>query len=551
MRSSQGPAPPDRAASRSDAERRWTIAIAVAVFFLYMLSSSREPAWGDARPMWEVADRIIQHGEIDIKTRWPDDMAPGRNGKIYGITPIGPNLMHVPGAGFTAMAHGIAPTYDPLFRPIFTHLAPALLGALACVVFFGLLVDLGRSKKTASLCTAILACATTTWVYARMPYSEILQLACFLGLFRQTLRVCEAPDKRNALWWGVWAGVLLNSKSVFALAIAGAVALVVWTLRKRKTELLTVTKWAAVTGVPFVALTLVYNYLRWGDPTKTGYEPYLSWYFGGSIFDGAWGMLASANKSAFLYSPPLVLAVLGWPRAIRAVPRLGLALAVIVLPTFLVYCTYRSWSGDYAWGPRFFVWAVPVLLVGIAWFVDELASRVKRAIVIVFVVAGVGVNVLGSALYWDHFIRISIEVKNQWLGQPNRSGAYIPERGRGHCDSCFEDTYEILWTPAFQPIKGHWWLVKSIARGDAPDGKAAQLDAPWRRYTSLSVNLASTYPRARIDWWGLLWMKDATRTWLVGLVLLVIFVVGTGFGIARWIRLHRSGIPAEDAEGRT
>jgi hypothetical protein len=302
--------------------------------------------------------------------------------------------------------------------------------------------------------------------------------------------------------------------------------------------------------VPLLALAFVWNYLRWSSPTTTGYEPYLSWYFGGSVFDGAWGMLASPNKSAFLYSPALVLAVLGWPRAIRELPRLGWALLLIVVPTFVVYCTYRTWSGDYAWGPRFFVWAVPVLLVGIAWFVDELSSRVKRAVVIAVIAAGVAVNLLGASLYWDHFIRIAIDVKNQWLGQPNRSGAYIPERGRGHCDSCFEDSYEYLWTPAFQPIKGHWWLVKSIVRGDA-DGRAAQIDAPWRRYTSMTVNLNATYPRARIDWWGLLWLEDATHTWVAGLGLLVVFSAGIAFGILRWIRLHRSGIPPSDAESRS
>jgi hypothetical protein len=167
--------------------------------------------------------------------------------------------------------------------------------------------------------------------------------------------------------------------------------------------------------------------------------------------------------------------------------------------------------------------------------------------VVGIVVAGIAVQLLGSALYWDHFIRIAIEAKNQWLGHPNRTGAYIPEKGRGHCDSCFEDTYEILWTPAFQPIKGHWWLIKSLARGDA-DAAQAQVDAPWRRYTSLSLSLPS-YPRARVDWWGMLWLEDATPTRLVGWILLVLFAAATAYGIWRWIRLHRSGIPGFDAEG--
>src|ERR1043165_4384215 len=128
--------------------RAWYIAIFVAVFGLYLVTSSREIAWGDSRPMWEVADRLVEHGEIDIKTKWPDDMPPGRNGKIYGIAPIGPSLVHVPGAMFTGWMPSFAPRQEPLLKPLFIHLGPALLGALASVLFFGLLRDLGRSTRT-------------------------------------------------------------------------------------------------------------------------------------------------------------------------------------------------------------------------------------------------------------------------------------------------------------------------------------------------------------------------------------------------------------------
>src|SRR5262245_60932645 len=105
--------------------RAWYIAIFVAVFGLYLLSSSREPAWGDARPMWEGATRLVQDGAIDIKTRWPDDMPPGAGGKTYGIAAIGTVLVHVPGAALLSTTHSLAPRHDVLMRPIFTHLAPA------------------------------------------------------------------------------------------------------------------------------------------------------------------------------------------------------------------------------------------------------------------------------------------------------------------------------------------------------------------------------------------------------------------------------------------
>ncbi|MEO8704053.1 MAG: hypothetical protein ABI867_28640 [Kofleriaceae bacterium] len=515
---------------------RWNVAIFIAAFAFYLLSSGREPAWGDANGMWDIANSVLD-GRIDTRVKWPEDIPAGADGKFYGIAPIGTSLAHVPGAAVAKLGHAISPRHDALVRPLAVHLGPALLGALACLVFFGLLGDLGIRPRTASLCTIILACATTQWVYARMPYSEILQLACFLGLFRAVLRVAEAPVRREALWLGVWAGCLVNAKYVFATAIVGGLVVIAWILRKRRAELVTVAKWAAVTGVPLAIVALAYNDARWGSVAKTGYEPYLDAYFGGSLFDGAWGMLLSPNKSVFEYSPPLILAALAMPAAIRKVPRYGLAVLAMVVPVFLVYCTYRSWSGEYAWGPRFFVWAVPVLLVPIAWWIDAAVTRWRRGVLVAVVAAGVIVQLLGSALYWDHFIRVAIEAKNQWLGQPNRRGSYIDAKNRGHCDSCFEDTYELLWTPAFHPIRGHWWLIKSIARDDTQ--VSAQADAPWRHYTTLDLNLSS-YPRARIDWWGLLWMKDATHTWVLGLVVLVLLTGGLAAGVWMWLRLHRS-----------
>jgi len=516
--------------------RNWCLAIFVATASFYMLTSSREPAWGDAHPMWEVADRLVEHGGVDIKTRWPEDIPTGRDGKVYGIAAIGDALVHVPGAAILSLTHRAAPSHDALIRPLATHLGPSLLGGLAAVLFFLLLIDLGIGKRTASLCTAILAVATTTWVYAHYPYSEIVQLTCFLGTFRATIRTCADPSKREARWFGAWAGMLVNAKYVLALPVLGAAVLIAWTLRSRRDDLKRVLGWACAGGAPFLALALGYNYWRWGSITATGYGPYLDAYFGGSVGDGAWGMLLSPNKSAFLYSPPLVLAVLGLPAAICAVPRFGLALVAMVVPTFIVYCTYRSWSGDYAWGPRFFVWIVPVLLVGLAWFVQSM-SRARKVVLGAVVAAGIGVQVLGVSLYWDHFIRIAITTKNQWLGNPNRKGSYIADKGRGHCDSCFEDTYEILWTPAFQPIRGHWWLLASLAAGDS--AAEAQASAPWRTYTSLDVNLDADYPRARLDWWGMLWISDAKGTRVVGIACLLVFLAGTGFGVLRWLRYHR------------
>src|SRR4051794_27739012 len=173
--------------------RRGTIALFFAAFLLFTLSGSREQPWGDARPVWEVADALARRGEINIRTTWPADLPRGRGGKIYAVAPIVQSLVHLPGAAARVLLGRLAPRSAPHSLPIFSHLAPALLGALTCVLFFGLCRErFGASLRASLLATAALALGTMVWIYARTPYAEILQAAGFTGFFAALLRVGEA-----------------------------------------------------------------------------------------------------------------------------------------------------------------------------------------------------------------------------------------------------------------------------------------------------------------------------------------------------------------------
>jgi hypothetical protein len=148
------------------------------------------------------------------------------------------------------------------------------------------------------------------------------------------------------------------------------------------------------------------------------------------------------------------------------------------------------------------------------------------------------VQLLGLAFYWDHFVRISEVVRDQWLGTPNRAGAIIPVRDDGRCDSCFEDVHQLEWLPPFQPIVGHFWLARAWAAGD--DAATAEADAPWHRYTSSTFDIKSAYDRVRLDWWAMLWIVDYPRTRVVGVGLLIVMLAGAGIGARSWLRAHRA-----------
>lgn len=510
----------------------------LAAFCFFLVTGGREAPWGDARPIWEVADALVRRGAISIATPWPPDLPRGRNNRVYAVAPLLQSLVHVPGAAGRRALGQLAPRSAPHSLALASHVGPAALGALVCVLFFGLCSRLGFSKWSAGASTALLAAATTLWVYARSPYGEILQAACFTAFFAALVRAPTGPPRRAGLVLGATAGLLVASKLVYAVAVLGGVVFLAGSLRGRWRELRTLVLWAAAAAAPFAALVLFYNWARWGSLTDAGYvltpkagvvnaSP-----FGEKISTGLWGMFLSPGKSVFLYSPPLVLALFGFPRLLRRSPAVVWAMTATIVPVLLVYSRFLFWAGDYAWGPRYLVFAVPVMLLPAAALIDDVRAwaagwrrRVAAAAIGAVAAIGLFVQALGISFYWDHFIRISHEAATRWLGAPDRRGAPTPERD-GLCGACFEDMYPLQWLPAFQPIHGHWWLLKHVVRGD--DWTRATTDAPWRRYTSLELDVSARYREARLDWWFLgLREVNAGVAW-GGLIVLVLGVMGGG-----------------------
>jgi hypothetical protein len=135
-------------------------------------------------------------------------------------------------------------------------------------------------------------------------------------------------------------------------------------------------------------------------------------------------------------------------------------------------------------------------------WLDRDAGRLRRWLVRGVIATSFAIQLLGASVFWDHWIRLSREARIEWLGNPNRAGAAIAERGRGHCDSCFEDMFGHQWLPPFSPIAGHLWLVPHMIAHDS--WAEARDDAPWRRYTSLALDRPrAVYEHLRFDWWAL------------------------------------------------
>jgi hypothetical protein len=197
----------------------------------------------------------------------------------------------------------------------------------------------------------------------------------------------------------------------------------------------------------------------------------------------------------------------------------------------LFYARFPAWPGDWAWGPRYAVFAMPVLLLPAVGFLSDMRWPARSVAVFIFVV-GICIQLLGNAFYWDHYLRIALDVRGKWLGQPNRTASLTSDKG-GFCEGCFEDVYPTVWLGPLQPILGHWWLLRHVPFHD--DWRKAEKDAPWRRHTRLDIDIRATYERVRLDHW----IYDTHQHRSAGWIVLVFLGGGAAAGLIGFYRRSR------------
>ncbi len=466
---------------------------------LYLFSASASGPFGDAAPMWEAAQNLVRHGTVAIGERWPVNAPVGRNGHYYPVSALLAILVHVPGALLHAALAAAVPERAQVFTVITSQLGPILVGALTPALLYRLVRGrLGHGRRAAAWTALLLGAGTSLWVYARCPYSEIVQAAAFLVFFAALLGAGETCGRGTFLRLGLAFGLLINAKNVYAVCLPGALVFLWARHRAQPRALAGALGWGAAGTLPGLLALAAYNLCRWGSPFASGYEAVTGGFWTHNPLWGLWGLLLSPGKSLFLFSPPLLLALAGLPRLVARRRPVALALALTVGPVLLVYTRYLFWSGDWGWGPRYLVFALPVLMIPAAELLGEPASfgRGLRVALGAALAAGIAVQALGCAVRWDAFIDVAREAQRAWLGRPDPRGNVLAPY---ECFSCFEEVYAVQWLPPMQPIAGHWWLLRHYAADD--DWRTAAADAPWTRYTSLPLDISDSYGQAGVDWW--------------------------------------------------
>lgn len=267
-------------------------------------------------------------------------------GKPYTKYGIGQPLLHVPLivlARLITRASGI-PIEGPLNMLMYTF-----NGALGVALLYLLLLRQGLHWRTAAMGALVIGVSSVWFAYSKVEYGEAIVASLILAMY---LLADDHP----------WLAGLLGG-----YAVAVRMDAIIWV---GLTGLIAPSNWKkswppiGLGAMPGLLLMAVSNYARTGSPFASGYEHG----FSGTILVGLYGLLFSAGKSLFLFSPLMML----YPAAARrlwrdpARRRFVVWTLALLAAQLLLYAGWWDWSGDDAWGPRFVVVATMACLAVVA-----------------------------------------------------------------------------------------------------------------------------------------------------------------------------------------
>lgn len=297
--------------------------------------------------------------------------------------------------------------------------------ALTALVIFCFSLDLHGSKRIAFILGLIFTGCSFILPYNTSLFPQPLQALCIVsGVFllykarhNHPSFICiftsnkGTKNKTGYFYSGLAA--LFFGFSVFASPISGLFvpAFIICSLiylRHNKKLLLC---FLVILGVLLI-LVGVLNYLRFGSFSEFGYGTHYETFSLNKGWTGLVGLLLSPGKGLFFYFPAIVFL----PIAIKFSLRENIGLSFLTIYILGVVWLYfgtlevngesRFWSGAIAWGPRYLVPALPlvvILLGGLLKYARNVKTRYFIQIpLILSCIAGFVVN-LNGVLVWSEY----------------------------------------------------------------------------------------------------------------------------------------------------
>ncbi len=408
-----------------------------------------------------------------------------KNGDTTTHAPLGLTLLLLPGFVVGRLASLVFAQEDreEVTRLIFLAANP-LITALTGGLLVLLCRALGASLRSAATLAMVFGLCTWAWAHGNSDFSEPATALMMTWASLASVKWWAGPTLRRAAVVGFLAGAVVLTRASTVLfvpifLIAGLAANRQHTAPGRGRQLVAFMLAGFVPAAVFIANSVI----RFGTPFTTGYRKFL---FNAPLYEGLFGLFLSPGKGLFWYAPICVVAMFGLRRSYIARRRYAVFVGAVMMVHLAVVARVEFWHGDFAYGPRYLIPMLPILIALIAPIIDtgrEWMLGVKVAALVGFVVPGLlGSLMYFNAVYWHNEPHVARDIEvvsptttqffRAWDFQPRSSPLILqirslPDLFRNTVDRVVGDEGGITPIPEAYEDRIHWYA------------RAIELDTWW------------------------------------------------------------------------
>lgn len=343
--------------------RRTAALTGLVVLLVYTATSGGSLGSTDATVTYDLTVNLVERHSLALSPALHDFPAvQGPDGRYYSIFGIGQSIYNIPfyvAARTVERRFGLRLGKSDSFAKAAVALGSSVAAAGCVVLAFLFAWRLSRDERTAALSAFALAFATLLWPQAKFGFPQPLAALLLTGATYALWLGCRTGSTASLIAGGILLGCGVLTRHEFMLIVA---PLGVWLIVESGVRWPLVRRRAAyiAPGLIFsMAVWMVYNFARFGNPLTTGYRPE----FG---LEGYYGYTLSPRGSIFLYTPIACLGLLGLWQLKRRDRATFVLFAGITLTLFAFYASLVDWPGGRSYGPRYLVPLLPFLCMPLA-----------------------------------------------------------------------------------------------------------------------------------------------------------------------------------------
>jgi 4-amino-4-deoxy-L-arabinose transferase-like glycosyltransferase len=275
---------------------------------------------------------------------------------------------------------------------LMTGLINPIISALLMVVFFGFSYRIGGDRPKAFVLTMLLGCCTIIWPYSGTYWTQPITAFCLFTSLYFLYRYKESLNQKYLVFSGLLAGfAILTRYETLLFVLLFLVYAVFGPKQKKSGRFKAGILFISIAGIALI-LIMAWNYHRFGSVLDTGaaHQHNLGFSLKGNLTESLPSNLIGLNRSIFIYSPPLLLGLLGFAALFKTNKVLAWVITLLIVTGILLYSKFSFWATWCSWGSRFTVILTPFLLLPAA--LRSINKIWKGRLLLMLAIAGIAIQ---------------------------------------------------------------------------------------------------------------------------------------------------------------